>query len=100
MKYLEHKKLIQEEVMPHLSGKLFISEQAICMSQTDTIKLVNSLKNILHHDNYFLYNELRKYYVHQVCANYEIKNYDFNFSLMPYAKKHGLVKQLRKMIKE
>lgn len=100
MKYEEHKKLIQEEIIPHLDGKLFISEQAICMSQTDTIKLVNSLKNILPHDNYFLYDELRKYYAQQICANYETKNYNFNFSLMPYAKKHGLVKQLRKMIKE
>lgn len=96
----EHKQLIQENVVPYLSGKLFISDAVICISQTDTMKLLYVLKNELSSDNQFLSDELRQEYIIQAHENFLIKNYGFNFSLMPYANRHGLTKQLRKMINE
>ena len=96
----EHKQLIQENVVPHLSGKLFISDAVICISQTDTMKLLYTLKNELSNDNQFLHSELKQEYTIQVYENFLKKNHVFNFSLMPYARKHGIEKQLRKMINE
>lgn len=96
--YKKNKQLIQENIIPHLSGKLFISESVIYLSQTDTIKLLHSLKNELPSSNYFLYEEINNEYVKQVHDSYILKNYSFNFSLMPYARRHGLVKQLKKSI--
>ena len=96
----EHKQLVQEMVVPHLSGKLFISDAVICISQTDTMKLFYVLKYELSGDNQFLCSELKQEYIKQVEENFAVKNFDFNFSLMPYANKHGLTKQLRKMINE
>lgn len=100
MKYQEHKQLIQVNVIPQLSGKLFISNYAICLSSTDTMKLFYSLKQELPDNNYFLYKELNSDYINQAHENFVVKNYNFDFSLMPYARKHGLVKQLKKMINE
>jgi len=100
MNYQEHKQLIQENIVPHLSGKLFISENVICLSQTDTLKLIRSLKDKLTSDNYFLCEEIRHDYMGQVKKNYDKKNYSFEFSLMPYARKHGLVRQLKKSINQ
>jgi len=97
-RYKEKKQLIQKNIIPHLSGKLFISDHAICLSQTDTMKLFYIMKQELPDNNYFLYNEINQEYIRQVNDNYVIKNYEFNFSIMPYARKHGLVKQLKKMI--
>lgn len=96
----EHMQLVQKNVVPHLSGKLFITDEVICISQTDTMKLLYTLKNELSNDNQFLCKEIKQEYIRQVEENFALKNYKFNFSLMPYADKHGLEKQLRKMIKE
>lgn len=100
MNYQEQKQLIQENVVPHLFGKIFITDHAVCVSQTDTMKLFHTLKQELPSGNYFLYRELNLEYIEQVNDNYSTKNYLFNFSLMPYARRHGLVKQLKKMISE
>ena len=98
MNELEHMQLVQENVVPHLSGKLFISDEAICISQTDTMKLLNVLKYELSSDNQFLRSELKHEYTIQAYENFLKKNNNFNFSLMPYARKYGIEKQLRKMI--
>lgn len=96
----EHMQLVQENVVPHLSGKLFIADEVICISQTDTMKLFYTLKYELSSDNQFLCRELKQEYIRQVQENFAVKNFKFNFSLMPYASKHGIIKQLRKMINE
>ncbi len=96
----KHRQLVQEMVVPHLSGKLFISDAVICISQTDTMKLLYTLKHELSSNNQFLREELRHDYTIQAHENFLIKNYRFNFSLMPYANRHGIEKQLRKMINE
>lgn len=96
----EHMQLIQGNIVPHLSGKLFITDEVICISQTDTMKLLYILKNELSTDIQFLREELRKEYIIQAHENLLLKNYKFNFSLSPYAIKHGIDKQLRKMINE
>ena len=97
MNYQENKKLIQDNIIPHLVGNLIISDQAIYLCQYDAIKLLYSLKKVLPSDRYFLYEDLRQDYIKQRKQYYESLNNEFNFSLSPYARRHGLVKQLKSL---
>lgn len=98
MNYQENKKLIRESVVPLLAGKLFISDNAICICNYDAVKLIYTLKNELPINQEFLFQEMRCEYLKQARENILNGNYCFDFSLTPYAKKHGLVKELKKQI--
>ena len=98
MNYQENKNLIRENVVPLLTGKLFISNNVICLCNYDTIKLLYTLKNELPISEEIVYQEMRSEYLKQAKENITNGNYCFDFNLTPYAKKHGLVKELKKQI--
>lgn len=101
----EEKQLIREYAFPCMAGKVQVTEAFFGLSSKDTVSVLYHLKKTLPSEHHIVYDSLHDEYLKQLRNAYhgnltseQRKNsHLFDFNLYPYARKRGLVKELKRL---
>ncbi|HIT22641.1 MAG TPA: hypothetical protein IAB56_06735 [Candidatus Scybalousia intestinigallinarum] len=101
----EEKEIIRNYVFPCIVGKVIVTKDFFGICERDTVSLFWHLKRVLPaecfpvfdglHDDYL--NQLRTVYQSKLTSEQKENPHLYDFNLHSYARKRGLVRELKKL---
>ena len=91
----EEKQLIREYAFPCMAGKVQVTEAFFGLSSKDTVSVLYHIVYDGLHDEYL--KQLRNAYHGNLTSEQRKNSHLFDFNLYPYARKRGLVKELKRL---